>query len=73
MPSGDGGWAELSSQNERVIMQGERDYGPVLPAPSEWADLASSRERLLEASDPLFELASRSHASTGMRLVTGAA
>ena len=73
MPSGDGGFAELSSQHERVIRHGDRDCGTLVPAQSEWPDLASNHERLIDASDPLFEVASRSHSSTGMRLVTGAA
>jgi hypothetical protein len=73
MPSGEGRWAELSSQHERVIWRAEPASGPALPAQPEWADLASNRERLLDASDPDFELARHSRGGTGMRLVTGAA
>jgi hypothetical protein len=38
-------------------------------ARSEWAELASQSERLLDETDPLFRLASSSHTKPGMRLV----
>lgn len=71
MPSSDGRWTELSSENERVV-------NPDDPAPSRWSELASSSERLVEASDPLFPASRGSRSgdsqhSAGMRLVAGAA
>ena len=75
-------WADLSSQNERVIQlsePGARSTGcPGGAAQSQWAALASQRERLVDTSDPEFQqassrLVSPSLVSTGMRLVAGAA
>jgi hypothetical protein len=79
--SGDS-WADLSSQNERVIQLSESTAGsggcPGGAARSRWAALASQRERLVDNTDPEFQLADSSHArsghtSSGMRLVAGAA
>jgi len=75
-------WADLSSQNERVVQLTESttaSAGCPSGAPrSRWAALASQRERLVDNTDPEFQLArtshaSSGHASTGMRLVAGAA
>jgi len=75
-------WADLSSQNERVVRLSEPaassagcHSGVARP---QWAALASQRERLVDDTDPEFLLAvssdpSSSHASSGMRLVAGAA
>lgn len=71
MPSGDGKWTELSSQNERVV--GPGDPAVLHPARADWAELASSRERLIDSSDPLFPAAGGSHGRAGMRLVASAA
>ena len=73
MPSGDCGWAELSSQNERVFKPGETDSNSARTAHVLWDELASNRERLADSSDPMFGLAGHIRGSTGMRLVTGAA
>jgi len=71
MPSGDGRWAELSSQNERVIRQGDPEASSA-QVRSQWAELDSSGERLVDATDPtLAVIAGRG--ATGMRLVAGAA
>ena len=62
MSSNDNTWAELTSQNERVIQLGESGSGltshATATARSQWAELASQRERLVDFSDPLFRLAS---------------
>jgi hypothetical protein len=71
MPSGDGRWAELSSQNERVIRLGDPEAGSAT-AHARWAGLDSSGERLVDAADPLFAVPA-SRGTTGMRLVAGAA
>ena len=77
MSGGKHRWADLSSQNERVVQLSERTASstgcPGGTAQSPWAELASQRERLVDNSDPEFQLASSSHAGTGMRLVAGAA
>jgi hypothetical protein len=77
MSSSDGRWAELSSQNERIIPAGVSGYGSTdnasTAARTQWAELASQSERLVDDADPLFRLASSSHTVTGMRLVAGAA
>jgi hypothetical protein len=74
MSSSDSRWAELSSQNERII---PADQGLTVDlstaARPQWAELASQSERLVEVSDPLFRLASPDQARTGMRLVASAA
>jgi hypothetical protein len=87
MSRNDDRWTDLSSQNERVVQLSEpatssagRHSGA---ARSQWAALASQRERLVDDTDPEFLLAvsgdaSSSHgrlsrASSGMRLVAGAA
>ena len=69
MPSGDSRWAELSSQNERVIRPGDPEAGSA-GALARWAGLDSTGERLVD--DPLFAVAA-SRGSTSMRLVAGAA
>jgi len=87
MSGSDARWADLSSQNERVVQLSESAAGsagfPSGAARSRWAALASQRERLVETTDPEFQLAGSSladsglassgHADTGMRLVAGAA
>jgi hypothetical protein len=82
MSGSDGRWADLSSQNERVIQLSESMAGsagcPSGAAQPQWAALASQRERLVDTADPEFQLTGSSHASsdhafTGMRLVAGAA
>jgi hypothetical protein len=77
MSSSDGTWAELSSQNERIIPAGVSGYGSAdeanTAARTQWAELASQSERLAGDADPLFGLASSGHTATGMRLVAGAA
>lgn len=69
MPSGDGRWAELSSQNERVIRPGD----PEASSPrARWAELDSSGERLVSVSGS--ELGSAASGGTmKLRLVAGAA
>jgi hypothetical protein len=82
MPGSDDRWADLSSQNERVVQLSESAAGsagcPSGAARSRWAALASQRERLVDTTDPEFQLAGSSlagsgHLGTGMRLVAGAA
>jgi hypothetical protein len=79
MSGSDGKWGELSSQHERFVERGEATQPrPGIPATanaarSQWAELASQRERLLDESDPLYRLASSSHPTPGMRLVSTAA
>jgi hypothetical protein len=71
MPSGDGRWAELSSQNERVIRPGDPDAGSDR-VQARWAELASSGERLVDTVDPQPQAAQR-RGVTAMRLVASAA
>jgi hypothetical protein len=70
-------WADLSSQNERVVQLTEPAASSTGclggAAQSRWAALASQRERLVDNSDPEFKRASSNLAGTGMRLVAGAA
>ena len=75
-------WADLSSQNERVVQLSESTASsagcPSGVAQPRWAALASQRERLVDTADPEFQLTGSSHAGpghafTGMRLVAGAA
>jgi hypothetical protein len=74
MSSSDGRWAELSSQNERVIQAGRGSTGDASTAAlTQWAELASQSERLVGAGDPLFGLASSRRNGTEMRLVASAA
>ncbi|HUC26454.1 MAG TPA: hypothetical protein VMA73_27435 [Streptosporangiaceae bacterium] len=79
MSGRDDRWADLSSQNERVVRLTESTASSHSGAArSEWAALASQRERLVDTTDPEFRLAGSSHASsrhvsTDMRLVAGAA
>jgi hypothetical protein len=74
MSSSGGRWAELSSQNERVIQAGFGSTDDVSTvARTQWGELASQSERLVGAGDPLFGLASSRRDATGMRLVASAA
>jgi hypothetical protein len=79
MSGSDDRWADLSSQNERVVQLSESTAGcPSGAAQPLWAALASQRERLVDTADPEFRLAGSDHAGsghafTGMRLVAGAA
>jgi hypothetical protein len=77
MSGDDGMWADLSSQNERVIQAGEPAASSTnvtsTTASARWAELASHGERLIDDSDPLFRLASSRHAAPGMRKVASAA
>jgi hypothetical protein len=74
MSSSDGRWAELSSQNERVVHSGFSSTDDVSTAAlTQWAELASQSERLVGTGDPLFGLASSRRNATGMRLVASAA
>jgi hypothetical protein len=77
MSGTDSRWTELIDQNERVVRPGEAggDLAGVACANvrAQWAELASQRERLADASDPLFGLASSSHGRSGMRLVASLA
>jgi hypothetical protein len=68
-------WAELSSQNERVVQPADSDSGAPSPAGarSGWDELASQRERVVDAADPMFRRAEAYHGPAGLRLVTGAA
>jgi hypothetical protein len=70
-------WADLSSQNERVVQLSEPGASstgcPGGAAQSRWAALASQSERLVDNSDTEFQLASSHLAGTSMRLVAGAA
>jgi hypothetical protein len=76
MSGNDGMWADLSSQNERIVQVGEPTASSTnvtsTTAPARWAELASQDERLIDDSDPLFRLASSGHAA-GMRKVASAA
>jgi hypothetical protein len=75
MPSGADRWAELSSQNERVVHRDDSEWsspGPAVERPG-WAELARERERVVDASDPMFRRPEAYHGPTGMRLVAGAA
>ena len=69
MPSGDGRWAALSSQNERVIRQGDPEASSAREQ-ARWAELDSGSERLVGAAD---RLAGASRSITGMALEAGAA
>jgi hypothetical protein len=74
MSSSDGRWAELSSQNERIIQAGFGSTDEVdTAAITQWSELASQSERLVSADDPLFQLASSRRDETVMRLVASAA
>jgi hypothetical protein len=77
MSGNDGMWTDLSSQNERIVQAGEPGTSSTnatgRAAPAQWAELASQSERLVDISDPLFGLASSSHATSSMRLVATAA
>jgi hypothetical protein len=75
MPSGADRWAELSSQNERVVQADDAEHGSpcVAAARSGWDDLASQRERVVDVADPMFRRDQAYHGPAGMRLVAGAA
>jgi hypothetical protein len=75
MPSGAGRWVELSSHNERVVAPGDAEQGSASAggAHSGWDELASQRERVVDAADPMFRRDRAYHGPAGMRLVAGAA
>jgi hypothetical protein len=77
MSTNGGNWAELASQNERVITLGGSAPDSMeistMDARSQWAELASQSERLVDTADPLFRLASSGHRPAGLRRVAGAA
>jgi hypothetical protein len=76
MAGTDSGWADLSSQNERLVQPAERELGPAdiaTEARPQWAELTSQSERLADSSDPLVGLVSSSRATLGMRRVASAA
>jgi hypothetical protein len=75
MPSSADRWAELSSQNERVVQSTDPEVSAQRAAEgrSGWVELASQRERVVEAGDPMFRPAEAYHGPAGMRLVAGAA
>jgi hypothetical protein len=75
MPSSADRWAELSSQNERVVRPGDPEQSSprLAGACSGWDDLASQRERVVDAADPMFRRDVAYHGPAGMRLVAGAA
>jgi hypothetical protein len=74
MPSGADRWAELSSQNERVVQAGDSEHSSSSGgARSGWDDLASQRERVVDVADPMFRRDQAYHGPAGMRLVAGAA
>jgi hypothetical protein len=66
-------WAELASQNERLLRAADTqlrqaDDSPVTTDPARWAELASQRERLFEHSDPQYRLASSPRHHSALRL-----
>jgi hypothetical protein len=77
MSSCEARWAELSSQNERIVQASESGHSSMdhasTAARTQWAELASQRERLAADTDPLFRPASSSHQVMGMRLAASAA
>jgi hypothetical protein len=80
MSSIDARWAELSSQNERIIRAGEPRSAALGQAGSadsaatpQWAELSSQGERLAGAADQLARPASSRPCGTDLRLVAGAA
>jgi hypothetical protein len=75
MPIGADRWAELSSQNERVVAPGDAEDGSPCAggASPGWDDLASQRERVVDVADPMFRRDQAYHGRAGMRLVAGAA
>jgi hypothetical protein len=78
MSSISGHWAELASQNERLLRAADTQLGrahgdPGTAEPARWAELASPRERLIAHSDPLYRLANSPQLSSGFRLAASAA
>jgi hypothetical protein len=78
MSSISGTWAELASQNERLLRAadaqlGQADDNPGTADPARWAELASQRERLVAHSDPLYRLANSAQNPSGFRLAASAA
>jgi hypothetical protein len=78
MSSISGNWAELASNNERLLRAadtqlGTADANPGTAEPARWAELASQRERLVGDADPLFGLASSPQPPAGYRLAASAA
>jgi hypothetical protein len=73
-----GDWAELASQNERLLPAADArprqaSDDPGSPASTRWAELASQRERLVELSDPLYRLASSHRHPSDFRLAASSA
>jgi hypothetical protein len=78
MSSISGNWADLASQNERLLRAADTqlrqaDDGPETAEPPPWTELASQRERLIAHSDPLYRLASSPEHPSGFRLAASAA
>ncbi len=78
MSSISGNWAELASQNERLLRAADTrleqaDGNPGTAESARWAELASQRERLIAHSDPLYRLASSPGLPSGPRLAASAA
>lgn len=65
-------WDALSSEHERLVLTAENPAAPV-GSPAQWAELASQRERLVDAGAPLGGLASSAQTGSGLRLVVRAA
>jgi hypothetical protein len=77
MPGISEDWAELASQNERLLRAADMqlrqaDSDSVTSDPARWAELASQRERIIEHSDPQFRLASSPQQASGFRLAASA-
>jgi hypothetical protein len=73
-----GNWADLASQNERLLRAadtrlGQANDGPETTESARWTELASQRERLIAHSDPLYRLASSPQPPSGFRLAASAA
>jgi hypothetical protein len=67
-------WAALASNNERLAGTAADGMGPANPdAAARWAELASQRERLVEAGDSLRGLTSSRHQTSELRLAVKAA
>lgn len=71
-------WAELASNNERLLRAadtqlGQADADPENTEPARWAELASQRERLVGDVDPLIRLAGSPQPPSGYRLAASAA
>ncbi len=77
MSSISGTWAELASQNERLLRAADTQLGqvddPETTESARWAELASQRERVIGHSDPLSRLANSAQLPSGFRLAASAA